>query len=166
MRYAKLLSWTLFVVFFLVYLTAIKLVRGNQLQHQYVQHHQFISNQPVQAFQPFFGQQTYQSAPNSKQARDLSDYVTFADQQQTYQQVSPDAISQAQQQVQSSATQAGQVGQLQLISRRQHLSHPAQTSNLHALHPFISPTSNSISSGKFIHQHYHSPNLRKSAFLT
>lgn len=30
MRYARLLSWTLFVLFFLVYLTAIKLVRGGQ----------------------------------------------------------------------------------------------------------------------------------------
>lgn len=67
MRYAKLISWTLFVLFFLVYLTAIKLVRGNQL----------LSGYPVPSAQ-YYAHLTYPaSGPPVKQARELTDYVSF-----------------------------------------------------------------------------------------
>jgi hypothetical protein len=50
MRYARLFSWLLFVLFFLVYLTAIKLVRGNNWPSAQQQH--FIQQvAPIYTFQ-------------------------------------------------------------------------------------------------------------------
>lgn len=126
MRCTRLLSWTLFVVFFLVYLTAIKMVRGNHHHHQqYPQQHFIQQVAPLYSFQ-----QPYQFAsghlPSSslsqleldkinsqiashqfKQARDLNsqhqNYVTFETQQNAQQ------LSQ-------------QVGQ-STLTRRNHLPH-------------------------------------------
>lgn len=81
MRYARILSWTLFVVFFLIYLTAIKLVRGNyQLatgQRRLVQH---IS--PQYYTQQYGGLQPAiiypaQDSAQTKQARQLAEFLTF-----------------------------------------------------------------------------------------
>lgn len=65
MRCARLLSWTLFVLFFLVYLTAIKLVRGDRQQQHWAQ-------QVGALYAPHY---TYQTP--LKQARELANYVAF-----------------------------------------------------------------------------------------
>lgn len=121
MRYARLLSWTLFVVFFLVYLTAIKLVRGNfnHQQQQFIQ--QVVPLQ--QSYHPFFGHpiQTQETAL-LKRARGLTDFVSF-------EQKIPDQTH-GQQAIASS----GPFGQQQshLMTRRQHtVQYPQTTSALH-----------------------------------
>lgn len=149
MRYAKILSWTLFVAVFLAYLAAISWVRGDQVQpqpqpQQYVLNQRYPAAQPAHIYHPFTGQtyQTGEPVALYKQARVLSDYVTFSDpqvfsgQQQTQQTIHlPPSVD----------TQS-QLSQLQSISRRQHLPQASQTSPLHALHPFVPPTSSSLSS--------------------
>lgn len=137
MRYARILSWTLFVLFFLVYLTAIKLVRGNQWQAQQHFIHQVA---PLYTFQypyqtasqtqrlipaassvPLQHQQV--PSPNvveltSKEGRELGanqQHVTFGGNQDTY------SLPPVQQQ------------QHQPISRRNHLSvaqQAGQSSNI------------------------------------
>lgn len=138
MRYTRLLSWTLFVVFFLIYLTAIKLVRGDNLQQQ----QRFIKQvSPLQAAHPFFGQTFQTSEPAFlKQARDLSDYVTFE------QQISHPAPIQQAQLLQSAPTMATQLHG-QPITRRQHSPQQSQAPTVHSIHPFASQTSSVASSG-------------------
>lgn len=140
MRYARIISWILFVLFFLVYLTAIKLVRGGEFVQQI---------DPLHTYHPFFGQ-TFQSreAALVKQARDLSDYALaeqFA------------SIGHQSKQPQLSSTYSNNAGlqqnqqqhSHQLIARRQHLPQQSQTSSTaHSLHPFVGPSSSSVSPGK------------------
>lgn len=114
MRYSRLLLWILFVVVFLVYLTAIKLVRGDRQQQQQQRY-----------LQPYFGH-TYASRESDlfRQAREFpADYITF--EQQGSSQLLP-LLSPTGYQQQAHQSQ---------ISRRQHL--PPQTSALHSLHPFV-----------------------------
>lgn len=138
MRYARLLSWILFVVIFLIYLTAIRMVRGQSVfQHQQnfvTPIHQSaagVTHLSAQSSQyPFFGHtyQTQESAHLLKQARDLSDYVTFEQQQSpvgAQQVIAPAQSTQAQQQHQPS------------ISRRQHSPQATQSS----LNPFMAQSS-------------------------
>lgn len=70
MRYTRIILWIIFVVFFLIYLTAIKLVRGNPSQHGQTHRSAPIAN-------PFL---QFQQAPNNaqiKETRNLAEYLTF-----------------------------------------------------------------------------------------
>lgn len=152
LRIVRLLSWIFCIAVTLVYLALIHIAFGDQLglQQQYVQNYPYSAGQQqVHAFQqPFIGQ-IYQSlesaALHNKQARDLSDYVTFSD--PTQQLFNGQQTQQTIQLPSSGATQNQfNQQQLQSISRRQHLPQASQTSSLHALHPFVPPSSNSLSS--------------------
>ncbi|CAA2977101.1 carboxypeptidase M, partial [Olea europaea subsp. europaea] len=142
MRYARLLSWTLFVIVFLIYLTAIKLVRGNQWQQTHQQ--QFIQQvAPLYTFQQPYNfqhaqlqtqsflahpqqqqQQQHQQSHAAKEARELSDgnsgiahHVTFDSDQQQLQQ-----------------PQELQAKHQQPVTRRHQVPLPAQTSP-NVVHP-------------------------------
>lgn len=94
MRYARLLSWTLFVLFFLVYLTAIKLVRGNHwpsqqhfihqvaplytFQYPYQTNLQQVQAQPAVPSTQYLAQDQPIFDSTTKEARELSQHVTFA----------------------------------------------------------------------------------------
>lgn len=73
MRYTRILSWILFVVFFLIYLTAIKLVRGSQQPHQRVLH---VASAPNQFHHVQF-QHQQQPSHQFKETRDLAEFLTF-----------------------------------------------------------------------------------------
>lgn len=77
MRYARIILWILFVVFFLIYLTAIKLVRGNQPQIQF-QNQQRVHQRPAIA-NPYvqFSQHQIPATSSVKETRDLAEFLTF-----------------------------------------------------------------------------------------
>lgn len=147
LRIVRLVSWIFCLAVTLVYLALVHIAFGDQLQQQhYIQSNPYLANQQAQAFKPYTIGQTYQSLESgalTKQARDLSDYVTFLEPQLSNSQ-------QANQLASSVATQ-NSLNQFQSISRRQQLPQASQTSSPHNPHPFIASTSNSLSSpGKVV----------------
>lgn len=137
MRYARLFSWLLFVVFFLVYLTAIRFVRG-QLQPA-----PQLDYTQLQSLHPFYGH-TFdtQEASLLKQAHQLAAgqlVDTLATPLQSLPATHQQLLAAPTHQAPPSA------GQHQPIARRQHLVSATQH---HSLHPFVASSSSVASSRK------------------
>lgn len=107
------------MLFFLVYLTAIKLVRGHdQLSH--IQYPHQLSRYYTFTYPAQHHHQQQQLQASAKQARQLADYVTFD--QQLAGSSSPSLVQGLDQ---ASALLSQQQGHAQPIARRQHAAQPA-----------------------------------------
>ena len=142
MRYTRLISWTLFVLFFLVYLTAIKMVRGNNLpQQHFIQQIAPLYNfqQPYQQLQQTVASQ---NELDLKRARDFGGFITF-------EQSSP-----ASPLLVGSQEPAGQL-QYQPLSRRHQLPAAPEQQQQHFFGR--GSNTNSVGPGEFSRASYHEP---------
>lgn len=115
MRYARLLSWLLFVLFFLIYLTAIKIVRGNQWPARQYFIHEVA---PLYTFQnPYQTNLRLQQAPLQSHQQSA---ITSSSQQKVDQQLANTIVD-------LTAKEARELG----TNQQQHVSFGAERSQQH-----------------------------------
>jgi len=168
MRYARLISWLLFGLFFLVYLTAIKMVRGNTwpvAQQHFINHVAplYTFQYPYQSGASSTGAnlartQTHFPAPllASGLAPQTSEDLKQPRAQVVYSQAHPQAQTQQQQQVSlEQSPSASQTPQQQAqLTRRHHLPAPSvaqQSTNKH-LHHHLAHQAQQLQQAPSVHQ--------------